>query len=295
MALDLLEPDRAGFLEAGRSRMRLWEWGQPSAPPVVLVHGGWDHGRMFDDIAPQIAAMGRHVVAVDLRGHGDSGPLGISGECWLAWNLDLARLLRQFGRPAALIGHSLGGGQVLSVAAAFPELVSWLLVLDGLGPPPEMMRVEDRGAACAAWLDDAEQVWAGPTREYPSIEAMAARRQAVNVRLSGDWALHLARHGSRPGPNGGLVWKSDPAMRLRGSGPFGEDMLLAQFRRIRGPVTALTGGEHDTWSELPDEVIERRLAPMPHARHRKVAAAGHYIHLEQPAEVLAEVARMIHQ
>jgi pimeloyl-ACP methyl ester carboxylesterase len=293
MALDLLAPDRAGFLEAGRSRMRLWEWGQPSAPPVVLVHGGWDHGRMFDGIAPEIAAMGRHVVAVDLRGHGDSGPLGISGACWLAWNLDLARLLRHLGRPAALIGHSLGGGQVLSVAGAFPEMVTSVVVLDGLGPTPEMMRVDDQGAACAAWLDAAEAVWTGPAREYPSIEAMAARRQTVNIRLSDDWALHLARHGSRPGPNGGLVWKSDPAMRVGGPGPFSEETLRCQFRQIRAPVTALTGGEHDTWSELPDDIIHGRLAAIADSRHRQIAGAGHYLHLEQPGEVLAEVGRLI--
>jgi pimeloyl-ACP methyl ester carboxylesterase len=292
MALDLLEPDRAGFLTGGRTRIRLWEWGDPAAPPIVMVHGGWDHGRMFDGIAPAIAALGRYVVAVDLRGHGDSGRLGLSGACWLAWNLDLARLLRRLARPAGLVGHSLGGGQVLAVAGAFPELVAWVVSLDGLGPPAEALRIDDYAAACAQWITDAETVWAGPLREYQSIEEMAARRQVTNIRLSADWALHLARHGSRPGPGGGLVWKSDAVMRVGGTGPFTEETLLAGYRQIQCPVSVLTGGEHDTWSDLPHAAIEHRLGALTASRHRVVAGAGHYIHLEQPDEVLTEVEGM---
>jgi pimeloyl-ACP methyl ester carboxylesterase len=291
--LDLPEPDRATFLEGGRTRIRLWEWGDSLAPPVVMVHGGWDHGRMFDGIAPVVASMGRHVVAVDLRGHGDSDGLGWSGVCWLAWNLDLARLLRSLGRPAGLVGHSLGGGQVLSVAAAFPELVDWVVSIDGLGPPSEAFDNIDRAQEFARWLDEAEAVWDRPAREYQSVEEMADRRVAVNVRMPRDWALHLARHGSRRGPGGGLVWKSDPAMRVGGPSPFCEEALLIQYRRIRCPVSVLTGREADTWSDLSPPAIDRRMAAISGGGHRAIAGAGHYIHLERANEVLADIEAMV--
>lgn len=292
MALDVRQPDRASFADIRRTRIRLWEWGDAGAPPMVLVHGGWDHGRMFDGIAPELAAMGYRVVAVDLRGHGDSGRLSISGACWLTWNLDLARLVQRLGPPAAMVGHSLGGGQVLSVAGAFPELVSWAVSIDGLGPPREVMEIDDYGEMCRQWFADAEAVWTRPQREYPSVEAMAAARMKINVRLPEAWALHLAEHGSRPGPGGGLVWKADPVMRIGGPGPFNEETLLAQDRAVRCPVTVLTGAEHDTWSDLDDETIARRMAVFERGRHVTVDGAGHYIHLERPDAVLSEIARL---
>src|SRR5437588_457444 len=99
-----------------------------------------------DGNPPEIAALGFHAVAVDLRGHGDSGRLGGSGACWLAWNLDLALLIGYLGRPAGLVGHSMGGGQALSVAGAFPDLVTWVVCIDGLGPSFEGTGDADHGA-----------------------------------------------------------------------------------------------------------------------------------------------------
>ena len=291
--LDLREPDRATFADLGRTRIRLWDWGDERAPAVLLVHGGWDHGRMYDGIAPEIAAMGARVVAVDLRGHGDSGRLGIAGAAWQAWNLDLARIARTLGPPIGFLGHSLGGGQVLTIASAFPELVKWVVNLDGLGPAPEMMIVEDHAAMAARWLEDAEKVWWEPQREYASIEEMAERRVTINRRLPFDWALHLARHGSTRGPGGGLVWKSDPVLRIGSPAPFREETLRAQYRVIRSPVVALTGGEDDQWSDLPDELIQSRLAAIPGVEHHVVPGAGHYIHIERPDAVLAQVERLL--
>jgi pimeloyl-ACP methyl ester carboxylesterase len=291
--LDLSEPDRATFADLGRTTLRLWEWGDPLAPPVVAVHGGWDHGRMYDGLAPQVAARGFHVVAVDLRGHGDSGRLGDSGSCWLAWNLDLASLLRRLGPPVGLIGHSLGGGQVLSVASAFPDLVRWVLNMDGLGPAPEMMIVEDHAAHAAQWLAEAESVWSKPQREYASLDELAARRKQLNLRLPYEWAFHLSQHGSTAGPNGGLVWKSDPVMRIGVPGPWGEAYLQAQYGRIRCPVAVLTGSEHDTWSDLPADIVAARVRSIPAATHDRVEGAGHYIHLEQPDAVLGHLDALV--
>jgi pimeloyl-ACP methyl ester carboxylesterase len=192
-----------------------------------------------------------------------------------------------------MVGHSLGAGQVLSVAAAFPELVEWAVSIDGLGPPPAALQRRNRAAQeLVAWLDGAEASWGRPMREYSSVEEMATRRRALNVRMPEEWALHLARHGSRRGPGGGLVWKSDPANHIAGPVPFCEESLMVQFRRVRCPVSVLTGQEHDTWSDLSSEDIERRMAALSVGRHRFVEGAGHYIHLERPGEVLAEVEAM---
>ena len=64
--MQLREPDRAELLDLGRTTIRLWHWGDPTKPHVLLVHGGWDHGRMWDGIAPLIAELGFHTVAWDV-------------------------------------------------------------------------------------------------------------------------------------------------------------------------------------------------------------------------------------
>jgi pimeloyl-ACP methyl ester carboxylesterase len=73
-AVDLRAPDRSGFVEVNRTRLRVWEWGDPDGTPVICVHGAFDHGRMFDGLGPGLAELGFRVVTIDVRGHGDSGP-----------------------------------------------------------------------------------------------------------------------------------------------------------------------------------------------------------------------------
>jgi pimeloyl-ACP methyl ester carboxylesterase len=289
--LHLPEPDRATLLDLGRTTLRLWEWGDPAAPAVLLVHGGWDHGRMWDGLAPRVAALGYHAVALDLRGHGDSARLHTSGTYWLMHQLDLAQVAQRLGTPLRLIGHSFGAGLSMSLAAGLPDYVDRLVNIDGLGPPPEMMLVEDHAASSAQWIADAERLWHEPQREYASVEEMAERRKAINTRLPMDWCVHLARHGSKPGPRGGLVWKSDQHMRLGSPGPFSDESLRAQYALIRCPVLVLTGTEPDQWNDLPAATRDARLEAIADARHHRLAGAGHYVHIEQPDAVIDHIER----
>jgi pimeloyl-ACP methyl ester carboxylesterase len=292
--LQLREPDRAELLDLGRTTIRLWHWGDPNRPPVLLVHGGWDHGRMWDGIAPRIAALGHHAVAIDVRGHGDSGRLHTSCTYWQMFQLDLAQVARHLSSgglsPVRVIGHSFGGGLSMSMAAGLPDHVDRVVNIDGLGPPPEMMIVEDHAASASQWIKDAERLWSEPAREYASVEEMAQKRKAINTRLPIEWCRHLARHGSKPGPGGGLIWKSDQHMRLGSPGPFSDESLRAQYARIRCPVLVLTGSEPDQWNDLPVETRDARLAAIPDVRHHRVPGAGHYVHIEQPDAVLGHVA-----
>lgn len=292
--MKLREPDRALFAEVNRTRLRLWSWGETDAPAVVLVHGAFDHGRMFDQIAPRVAALGFHAVAVDMRGHGDSGPLW-SGNAWLQMNLDLGMLARVLGTPVRFIGHSFGGGQALCAAAAFPDDVKWIVNIDGLGPPPDAFEASDPVDATTRAFATIERIWERGPRQYPSREDMAARRRTINLRMSEGWAAHLVEHGSRPGRDGGYEWKFDPMFNVGLGGPFSIDGLLAEYRLVRCPVLALTGSEHDTWSDLSAHDIAQRLAVMPDARHHVIAGAGHYLHLEQPEAVVEHIRAFVEE
>lgn len=288
--MQLAEPDRADFVELNRTRLRLWEWGHPEAPPIVCAHGAYDHGRMWDGIAPRLAALGFRVVAPDLRGHGDSGRLS-SGSAWAASALDLALLIRHLGGSCGMVGHSFGAGQALYVAGVWPELVPWVVDLDSLGPPPSVFDDADFAEMAATGLRAAVRS-AGPPRPYASLAAMAERRSTINVRLSPEWLDHLVRHGARE-VEGGWVWKADPLFGVGLPADFDIDHLVAEHELVQCPVLVLTGTEHDTWSDLDDEQIAERLSHFRDGRHEVVEGAGHYLHIEQPEAVHAAISTFL--
>jgi pimeloyl-ACP methyl ester carboxylesterase len=287
--LELAAPDRAELVDIGRGRWRLWSWGDTADPAVLLLHGAFDHGRAFDGIAPSLAALGLHVVAPDLRGHGDSSPLD-SGYTWTLLLTELALLVDHLGGSVGIVAHSFGAGLAGGVAGVSPERVRWLVCLDGLGPPVAALGPPvEVGGTLQREFARADRDLLEPRRAWPSLEAMVERRRQGSPRLAEEWARHLALHGSRPADDGeGFVWKADPRFGSATPSDFDVDMLQAEMRAVRCPVLVLMGTEADTWRDLtPDEEDER--AGWLRARLIRIPDAGHYVHLEQPEIVLDEV------
>ena len=104
-----------------RLRLHYVDWGNPGAPPMLLVHGGRDHCRNWAWVA-QAFAEDYHVIAPDLRGHGDSQWM-IGGSYSISeFVYDTAQLIHQAGlAPLRIIGHSLGGASA-TLAQATHEL-----------------------------------------------------------------------------------------------------------------------------------------------------------------------------
>ncbi len=113
------------------------KWGSPGADCVACIHGVAQNGSVFADMAEGLAAKGRSVLAVDLRGHGDSGRM----PPWSAATHveDVLETLAAEGvERVTLVGHSFGGLVAAGLAAKAPELTQRLALLDpGLGVPPE--------------------------------------------------------------------------------------------------------------------------------------------------------------
>lgn len=109
--------------------LNLHAWGDPAMPPLVCLHGVTAHGRRFRRLAEERLAHAFHVVAPDLRGHGNSDwdpPWTIATHAHdVLETLDAAGI-----RRACWVGHSFGGRLVLELAALAPERMERIALLD---------------------------------------------------------------------------------------------------------------------------------------------------------------------
>jgi pimeloyl-ACP methyl ester carboxylesterase len=113
-------------------RVLRWEAGtRPALAPFLLIHGLASNARLWDGVAPRLAAAGHAVAAVDLRGHGRSDKPA-SGYDFATISEDLRTLIAALGfeRPV-LVGQSWGAGVVLDFGVRHPGLTRGIVLVDG--------------------------------------------------------------------------------------------------------------------------------------------------------------------
>ena len=181
-----------------RLRLHYVDWGNTEAPPLLLVHGGRDHCRNWDWVAEAFRDEW-HVIAPDLRGHGDS-EWSVDGQYDMpSYIYDLTQLIHQQNlAPVTLIGHSLGGNVALRYTGIYPETVRKVVAIEGLGLSPE--QVEKRASRTLDermrnWIQERRGLAGRLPRRYPSVEEAFKRMQEENKHLSPQQARHLTIHG----------------------------------------------------------------------------------------------------
>src|SRR5271163_4504566 len=153
-------------------RQHYVDWGNPAAPPLLLVHGGRDHCRNGDWVANALRS-DWHVLTPDLRGHGDSqwspdGNYSIAGYIY-----DLAQLIHQQElAPVTIVAHSLGGMIALRYAGIYPDSVRRLVAIEGLGASPRRLRERRRRSIAERmqnWIDEERALSGRLPRRYASL------------------------------------------------------------------------------------------------------------------------------
>jgi pimeloyl-ACP methyl ester carboxylesterase len=235
--------------------------------PIVLVHGVTGHGWMWRDIAAPLSLWGR-VIAVDLRGHGDSQwsadeRYGTNDHADDLWSI----LQAVAGEPADLVGLEWGGLVALRVAAGAPEVVRHLVVLD---VPPSF----DRAATDVPELP----------YEFPDHGAVVAWEQGANPRASAGLVEHLATHSTRPGAGGSLVRKHDPFFTR--VWPFHDEDSWNDLRCVSVPTLLVRAADSPVLSE---ETFAAMGEALPGARCQTVSDSGHLIPLENPLELVDQL------
>jgi pimeloyl-ACP methyl ester carboxylesterase len=265
-------------------RLHYTDWGNAEAPLLLLVHGGRDHGRSFDALARALRPH-FHVLAPDLRGHGDSDWAKGGSYALTEYVYDLSRLLRAFpGRRVTLIGHSMGGMVSLIYAGTFPEQMAALVVLDGVTVLPGETQPAAH-ARISRWAAELDKLHDRTPRRYRSVAEAAAQMRVHNARLAEDLALHLATHGVRQNDDGTFSWKFDPYQRARAPQRLSPEDHVALWSRITCPTLLLHAAE----SFLPAVRAADLTHHFPNARSATIAGAGHWLQHDKPDEVLGAI------
>lgn len=272
---------QARYYHSQGLRLHYTDWGNPSAPPLVLVHGGLDQSRSWDHLARGLRQR-FHVMAPDLRGHGDSEWAKGSSYSLSDHVYDLSSLAKSVGlKKFAIVSHSMGGMVSLTYTGAFPDMVSRLAVLDGVTNYPGRP-VKPIDARFAEWAADLDKTAQRKTHRYSSLADGAERILGRNGRLTREQAMQLATHAMKPETDGGFIWKYDPYLRARAPYRLSLEDNIVLWSRIQCPTLLVSGSE----SFLPDPESAGVLKHFRQAELVKIEGAGHWLQHDKPAQVL---------
>jgi pimeloyl-ACP methyl ester carboxylesterase len=278
----------SSYYVSQRLRLHYVDWGNEAARPLVVIHGGRDHARSWDWVARDLRR-DHHVIAPDLRGHGDSSWVRGGHYTIHEFVLDIAQLLETLDLgPVTIIGHSLGGAVAINYTAIYPDRVQKLVAIEGLGPPPAIrQQLEDKAIweRSHDWIQQVRTFSSRMPRRYPSIDAAAQRMLAENAFLSPEQAHHLTVHGVARNEDGTYTWKFDNYVRIF----YPQRWDAGEIRELWGRITCRTllmrGAE--SWAGDPSE--DGRLEAFRNARVVNVPEAGHWVHHDRLDVFLREV------
>ena len=255
-------------------RLHYLDWGGPTRPAMIVLHGIARHAHTFDHIAPEFAR-DYHVIAVDMRGHGDSAwsPEG----AYLVQDhvKDLEEVVRELGiRRVTLLGNSTGGRVVQVFAGLHPDLVERLIVED-VGPE----RPRSIADGFAAQVQRDANGWA-------SEDDLVKQLTTQNQRTPAPILRNYAHFGTKRREDGRVVWKRDPNL-VKG---FIETELWESVSKITSPTIYVIGGASrivpiETQQKLKQTLRDCEIVTMP--------GLGHYPDEDDTAGFLTIVNRFL--
>ena len=253
------------FITVNNLRLHYLDWGNASKPPFLMLHGIAREAHQFDHLAPSFAD-DYHIIAIDMRGHGDS-----------AWSPEAAYLVEDHVKDLevfvsqlnlknlTLLGNSTGGRVVQVYAGLHPDLVTRLIAED-VGPE----RPADIANGFGRRVQQEENGWA-------SEDELLAYVQKTDTKTPGTILRSYVHNGSKKRPDGRIVWKRDPNL-AKG---FVETELWRYVREIKCPTLYILGGASRI---VPPATQEKLKETLPNAQVVVMAGLGHYPDQESTEE-----------
>ena len=263
----------SSFVTLGGLRFHYLDWGPAAAPPLVLLHGVTLNAHSWDAAAPALRERYR-VLALDQRGHGESEWAADYGTDAMVADVEAFRRALRLER-VALLGHSMGGRIAYEYAAAHPDAVERLVIVD-VGP--------DLGEAGLQRVRAA----LGAPDTFDDPEAAFRLLRAANPRPTDATLRHRAGHSLIQLADGHWTWRYDKGLRTgeKALGRREPDAAWAMFARIACPTLIVRGAESEL---LRRETAERMLRTIPTCELVEVPASGHPVPFDNPTGFLDAV------
>ncbi len=261
-------------IDVNSLRIHYLDWGTSGKQPLILLHGIARVARTFDHLAPHYTG-NFHVIAVDMRGHGDSGWSAQGAYLVEDYASDVMGLIDQLKlRNIVLWGNSTGGRVAQVIAGLHPELVS-AVISEDVGP--------ERPAAIS---NRRANRMAQEVNGWASVNELLAQLQTDYPLTSEPVLRNFAQHGSKRRADNRVVWKRDPAI-LNG---FVPTELWASVSKVKAPITYILGGASTI---VPKETQEQLKQTLPLVEIVEMPGLGHYPSDERPDEFIAIVDKFL--
>jgi len=264
------DPPRDSSLTVNGLNLHYLDWGNTGKPPVLFIHGYAQNAHTWDFSA--LALRGNyHVIAIDLRGHGDSEWSTQNDYSIDAYMSDVEGVIRFLGlHSVTIVGLSLGGTIAYSYAALNPGKVDRLVVVD-TGPE---LNTRGRGRI---------QRFTSKLDILDSFDLFVARAMKYNPRRP-EWQVRGSlRHSLQKLPDGRWTWKYDPTLRnpkrTTSARPQSPEVRWSLWERIKCPTLLVRGGESDL---LERAIAERMISTLPNSQMIEVTGSGHLVPGDKP-------------
>ncbi|PPU71182.1 alpha/beta hydrolase [Xanthomonas melonis] len=251
---------------------------------VLALHGWLDNAASFLPLSAHLQAPDLDLVLLDLPGHGHSAWLPVGAEYTLSSAIhNLLQVADALGWDRfTLLGHSLGGGVASLMAAAAPERIEALMVIEALGALAEP--AENTAERLRDSVRSTRSLPQRPLRVFGTMEAPIRARMMAN-QLTEPAARLLVERGLRA-VEGGYSWCTDPRLTLPTAIRMTEAQIDALLTSIVCPTQAIFATPAQPY--FSDTLRDHRVALVPDAR-LVLLPGTHHVHMETPQPVAAVI------
>lgn len=262
-----------------------------SGVPVIALHGWLDNAASFIPICEKLI-LDRPFYALEMPGHGLTEHRPKSASYHMVDNiLDILAFIETVceqdsvsGQAVTLIGHSLGGIICSLVAAAAPDKIAKLVMLDSLGPLTD--ETENVLPQLRKAIKKAMQLSSSRLTVYPSKEMAAVVRMSGVGKVSKRAATLLVERGLKE-VSGGYSWSSDSRLLEPSLLRFSEAQTEAVYSGIECPVCLISG---DKGYFASYKRLKHRLSYLDKTKVEKhIVAGGHHFHMDGDVQGTAEI------